>query len=106
MTQVMTMGTAAVRSISLMLSKMLVWVSSETSRALVETGEQRSPKNTPDSTAPPTSTRSTSMVAAMVAQMTPMVAAVPKAVPVRMDTRQLSRKAITRNREGRMSLVA
>ena len=97
---VTTKGSQAVRSMARMLSKMLVWVSSATSRALVDTGEHRSPKNTPESTAPPISTRGTPMAVPSVAQMTPMVAAAPKAVPVRTETKQLSKKVIKRNTEG------
>ena len=45
------------------------------------------------------------MAAPRVAQMTPMVAAVPKEVPVSTDTRQLSKKVMSRNTEGRIKGV-
>ena len=95
-TQAASVGTAAVRSILRIFFSTAVPVSSATSSALVETGLQRSPKNTPDSTAPPTRVISSPMPAAMVEQITPMVAAVPKAVPVSTDTMALSKKVISK----------
>ena len=89
-----------------MLSKTLVPVSSATSSALVETGEQRSPKSTPDRTAPPIRRMSTPIAPPIVAQITPMVAALPKEVPIRTDTAQLSRKVIRRKTPGRISAEA
>ena len=66
----------------------------------MDTGEQRSPKNTPDSTAPPASTGLNPMAWAMLMQITPIVAAVPKAVPVRTDTPQFIQKAKSTKAEG------
>ena len=94
------------RSIRRMLRKTLVPVNSATSSALVETGEQRSPKYTPESTAPPVSTMGTPMARPSAAQITPMVAAVPKDVPVSTESRQLSRNTMTRKHHGRMNPTA
>ena len=93
-------GTSAERTIRAMFWNRSVPVSSLTSRALVDTGEHRSPKNTPDRTAPPTSTGFSPMAPEMLMQITPMVAAVPKAVPVRTDTPQFIKKAKSRKAEG------
>lgn len=79
---------------------------SATRSALVDTGEQRSPKYTPESIAPPTSRISTFMAAPMVPQMTPMVAAVPKEVPVSTDTRQFRRNVMRIRMDGRISTDA
>ena len=98
--QVIENGTTVVLNMRRILLKISVLVSSATKRALVETGEQRSPKKTPDKTAPPTRSMGMFMAAAIVVQITPMVAAVPKAVPVRKETAQFRRKAISKNREG------
>ena len=57
-----------------------------TKRALVETGEQRSPYKAPARMAPPVQKILISMAEAMLAQITPIVAAVPKEVPVRVET--------------------
>ena len=51
--QVTAKGTAAVRSMRRMFWNTSVPVSSATSRALVDTGEHRSPKKMPDKMAPP-----------------------------------------------------
>lgn len=85
---------------------MFVSVIAATSRALVDTGEQRSPKKTPERIAPPVSTGETSMAVPIAAQMTPIVAAVPKEVPVRTEITQLSRKVISRKIEGRIRSAA
>ena len=89
-----------------MLSKMLVPVSSATSSALVETGEQRSPKKLPERTAPPSHSGSAPMERPTVMQMAPMVAAVPKEVPVSMETPQFKRNVITTMVSGRMASTA
>ena len=89
----------------LILSKILVFVSSLTKSALVEKGEQRSPKNAPDRMAPP----SRGLVPAeipMLMQMTPMVAEVPKEVPVSTEIPQQSRKETSRMISGRSSFAA
>ena len=92
---VSTNGTMDVLNISFILLYRFVPVTSETSRALVETGEHLSPQNTPDNIAPPITTGSILNASPMVIQIEPIVAAVPKAVPVRNDRAQLSRNAIT-----------
>lgn len=92
--QVKISGTMAVLTIRRILSKIFVWVSSETSSALVDTGEHRSPKNTPERIAPPVRISLHPIAFCHAQQITPMVAAVPNAVPVRTDTRQFKRNAI------------
>ena len=104
--QVIRKGSQAERSMFLILSKILVFVSSLTKSALVEKGEQRSPKNAPDRMAPP---RSRGLVPAeipMLMQMTPMVAEVPKEVPVSTEIPQQSRKETSRMTSGRSSFAA
>ncbi len=64
-----------------------------TRRALVETGDMRSPTYAPERMAPPMSTGSTPIVTPIVMQITPMVAAVPNDVPVSSESRALSRNA-------------
>ena len=85
-------GTAAERSIARKLPGRSVRVRVLTSRALVDMGEQRSPKYAPASTAPPASSSFAPMERAMVMHTTPMVAEVPNDVPVRNDMRPHSRK--------------
>ena len=85
---------------------MSVQVSVETSSALVETGEHRSPKKTPERIEPPVKTGLIPSAEAIVAQTTPIVAAVPNEVPVKKDMAQLSRNVIRRKMEGRISLDA
>lgn len=85
---------------------MFVFVIAATNKALVETGEQRSPKKTPERIAPPVSTGETPIAVPIAAQITPIVAAVPKEVPVSTERPQLSRKLISRKTPGRISLEA
>ena len=73
---------------------MFVPVSSLTRRALVETGEHRSPKRTPESIAPPVRMGFAPIVIPIVTQITPIVAAEPKDVPIRNETRQHRAKVI------------
>ena len=80
-----------------------VWVTSATSRVLVDTGEHRSPKKAPDIAAPPARARLISIVWAMAIQMAPIVAAVPKEVPIRKDTRLFNKKVSSKNTEGVIS---
>ena len=104
--QVIINGTTAVRNIFFMLVKISVFVSSETSNALVETGEQRSPKRTPESIAPPAITGFMFIEYAIVMQMTPIVAAEPKDVPIRNETPQQRRNVISTKTLGFMSFTA
>ena len=83
---------------------MFVSVSSLTSSALVETGEQRSPKYTPESIAPPSSTGSMPIEMPTLTQMVPIVAAVPNAVPVSIETPQFSKNVISSRISGRMPI--
>ncbi len=78
-------GTAAVRTMARKFSPKPVCVTTRTSKALVESGEQRSPKYAPESTAPPQTNASAPIEFASVMHTTPIVAAVPNAVPVRND---------------------
>ena len=78
----------------------------DTSRALVDMGEHRSPKKDPDRMDPAESTGLSPMVLAMVMQMAPMVAAVPKEVPVRKDIPAHRRKASRGKTAGEMSPAA
>ena len=91
-----TNGTSEVRSMAGMLPDTVVRVSVATSRALVETGEQRSPKYAPDRTAPPVNTAGTPASLATKAQMVPMVAAVPNDVPVRNDMSEHKRNVASK----------
>ena len=79
---------------------MLVSVSSDTRRALVETGEQRSPKKIPERIAPPQSHGDTERTDPIVAQTTPTVAAVPNEVPVSTETSEFKRNTIRRKNDG------
>ena len=85
---------------------MFVSVSPLTSSALVETGEQRSPKYTPESIAPPSSTGSMPIEMPTLTQMVPIVAAVPNAVPVSIETPQFSKNVISSRISGRMRSTA
>ena len=85
---------------------MFVSVSSLTSSALVETGEQRSPKYTPESIAPPSSTGSMPIEMPTLTQMVPIVAVVPNAVPVSIETPQFRRNVISSKISGRMRSTA
>ena len=83
-----------------------VSVRAETSRALVDMGEHRSPKKDPDRMAPAASTGDSPMAVAMVMQMVPTVAAVPKEVPVRKDMAVHRRKASRGKAAGEISPAA
>ena len=76
------------------------------SSALVDTGEQRSPKKTPDKTAPPASTGDTPMEAAAVMHTAPIVAAAPKDVPMSADTALVSRNDVMTSVPGWMRSTA
>lgn len=76
------------------------------SSALVDTGEQRSPKKTPDKTAPPASTDDTPMEAAAVMHTAPIVAAAPKDVPMSADTALASRNDVMTSVPGWMRSTA
>ena len=104
--QVRRNGSHALRIMFLMLSKMLVLVSSLTKSALVEKGEQRSPKNAPERMAPPRSSGFAPSETPMLMQITPMVAAVPKEVPVSTEIPQFKRKDTSRMTSGRSSFAA
>ena len=82
------------------IEKRSVFVSSLTRIALVETGEQRSPKKIPARIAPPVYIEGIPLLSAMVIQITPMVAALPKEVPVRKETRQHRRKEASSMTDG------
>ena len=99
-------GTVDDRIICRILEKISVPVVSATKSALVETGEQRSPKKAPDRTAPPISRISTPSALPIAEQITPIVAAVPNEVPVRYETAQHRINARGRNAAGRMSFAA
>ena len=96
-------GKKDVLIISGMLSMTFVFVRSATRRALVDTGEHRSPKNMPERIAPPESMGFTSMAFAIVIHITPVVAAVPKDVPVRKEIKELTMKTIARKDDGFMN---
>src|SRR5574344_1140275 len=100
MTQVAAKGTAAFVSISLMLVKTSVSVKVQVSSALVDIGEQRSPKKAPPKIAPPRYTGLMPITLPMLMVITSMVAAVPKEVPVSRDNRQLSKKVMTKKAPG------
>lgn len=91
MTHVKILGTTAVLTMRRQFVKISVFVMAATRRALVDMGEQRSPKYEPAMMAPPEYIGGIFMLLAIVMQITPMVAAVPKDVPVRADTRAHSR---------------
>lgn len=76
------------------------------SSALVDTGEQRSPKKAPDKTAPPASTGDTPMEAAAVMHTAPIVAAAPKDVPMSADTALSSRNDVMTSVPGWMRSTA
>lgn len=76
------------------------------SSALVDTGEQRSPKKAPDKTAPPASTGDTPMEAAAVMHTAPIVAAAPKDVPMSADTALASRNDVMTSVPGWMRSTA
>ena len=90
----------------LILSKILVFVSSLTKSALVENGEQRSPKKAPERMAPPRSSGLAPAETPMAMQMTPMVAAVPNEVPVSTESAQFNRNETSRITSGRKSFAA
>src|SRR5574344_2225403 len=100
MIQVAIKGTAAFLAISLILVKISVLVKVQVKRALVDMGEQRSPKKAPPRMAPPRYTGLMPITLPILMVMTPIVAAVPKEVPVSRDNRQLSKKVITKKAPG------
>ena len=85
---------------------MSVFVTSATSSALVDIGEQRSPKKLPDRMAPPSSAGSVPIPPPIIMQITPTVAAVPREVPVRTDTSAHSRKEARSSSDGENSRMA
>jgi hypothetical protein len=96
-------GTIEVKNILRIFVKRFVLVSSLTKSALVDIGEQRSPKKTPERMAPPRKAGSKPIAFPIAIVMTPMVAADPKAVPVKKETKQFKRNVITRKKEGSIS---
>ena len=89
---------------SLMFWNRFVLVKPATNKALVDIGEQRSPKYMPEREAPPSRAGSIPMILPIVMQMTPIVAIVPKDVPVRNDTKQFRRKVMSKKTLGIMTI--
>ena len=69
----------------------MVWVKAQTSWALDDIGDARSPKKIPESTAPPLKSGSKPSTSESIMQMTPTVPAVPKEVPVKKETTEQSK---------------
>ena len=93
-------------SISLILVKIPVRVRVQVKSALVDIGEQRSPKKAPPKIAPPRYTGLIPITLPILIVITPMVAAVPKEVQVKSESRQFKRNVITKKAPGLIKLPA